>query len=570
MRKILFLLIGVLFLFAACDSDTPTPFITRIEYTSSGEENSPFVLFTDGYIDYRVAVDNTDPVTIQWLVNKEVKGEGKEFHFAPGKRGEYEMQLVVYNADKKGTAMALNPIKVVDLLPSIVSFTCDGKPIKSEDELQVTASTSLEFKAKYIKTDKLRHAWLLNGDTLRNTTPDHLLYDKGLSGKLELVLTNQDDMSTRHLVNLAGPYNEGSYIYASNKEGFSFLPNEGDYIPDNLYKQINPQGLGESGVTAFYMGYNQLYLVVPTGLSGKMEVVIADAQTLKEIKRVSSSQFTPERLGEVTRISLAGKEKVLLQHSDRRGNKGGITPFDLVKKEIGKSIVGTTGQLGIDGPGYTPIVKLNRELAVATANKILFLSLPMLLPQEGQTLTIDKERQIVDMVKGSNNTLLVFVNGRVDKSLPNWEEAKVTSGATVLHIDRASLKLIEEVPLRLGGENLFLEGGATHASLVASPTTNEVYFRAKRSSEGKSDPAVFVYNSVVKKTSVLFEYSDLAGSKLPYSFGHWGVTPENQLLLPLTDGERTDVIKYDLTQRTESGGPYSLNGVGSIAVTADY
>ncbi len=563
----LFLFCSLAVISFSCKDDLPLPEINNVEI-EGGETVDGKVKITVGEnLTFSLKIANVDINKYEWYVDNELVNSSEKFKFTPEKRGEYKISVKVYNGDGAVTEKAIGEIQVIDPAPLIESFTVENKAV--EDIIEVPyIPDSVVFRVKSSNVEIAGYKWLYNEEEIEDASVDTLKMLPKYSGKLKVVLTNLDGVTTEQEVGIEGAFKEGLFLFGTTTIGLSF------YDPDtetffrgkdgDIYQQINKEVLGDGGINDFFIYNNKIYLLVPTSKEKKARVVIADAQTLAKIDIITAENFNTQTLGEIYNLAIIDDDKAYIGNNKSiSGNISGVRVLNMKDKTLSEPIEGTAGKLGVEGPAWSRMLKVGNDVMVGCGSKIQIIDGNT--DKVKKTIEIDKDRQIVDIVKGKDKNIYALVAGKVDKSSATWLWNPVaTTSPSVVKIKSEDYSVAGENELLIDGKGITIKSGLQHANTTVSLKSDDIYFVEG----GWSSNKVYVYNYT---SGVVKEFTDKSGKSglLSYFSGYMGTDKEGNVFIPTTNYTRSSVGKFGQFG-SYSEETYRVNGDANVISTYQF
>lgn len=565
MKKLLFYFLAAALTLASCSKDDslPLPEVSKIEIVGATE--GQMKITTGQTVGFSVECENVAIDRYEWIVNEKIESESVRFDFTPAQRGTYDISVNLYNADGGVTTKQIGELQVVDPAPVIASITCNDEALS--DPVDVAVGTAVKLAVEVSNVEVASYAWTIDGDTVETATGATLdIPASEQSGSLAVTVSavNLDGIASEasaFTVNFNGPYKNGLWIYGSTAGGLGFFDpsGEGTFYEDNLYETVNGEGTGTTnGINDLSIYDNKLYILIPNNQSERSAVIACDAQTLKKEKVITAEGFDPATLqssSEIYNLQVIDTSKFyILYNSTSASNKTGIGVLKVAPDGMNTftTINATYGAVGVDGPCYSHMVKNGKYIMVGNGNKIAVIDTET--DQVAQTIDVDEDRQVCDVVKGRDGKFYAVVAGKMDKSSPTWTwgMGTFTSSSSVLAIDPQTFDTTE-YPLAIDGQSMVNVGNGLYGCMAcASPTSDELFFKQ----EGYSATQIYRYDCQTGKTSV---FATTSRSLAKYMTA----TPDGLLYVPTTDFYHVYTEVYRISDGTRMTGVESR--IGKVA-----
>lgn len=553
MKKLLFCFLAAALTLASCSKDDslPLPEVSKIEIVGATE--GQMKITTGQTVGFSVECENVAIDRYEWIVNEKIESESVRFDFTPAQRGTYDISVNLYNADGGVTTKQIGELQVVDPAPVIASITCNDEALS--DPVDVAVGTAVKLAVEVSNVEVASYAWTIDGDTVETATGATLdIPASEQSGSLAVTVSavNLDGIASEasaFTVNFNGPYKNGLWIYGSTAGGLGFFDpsGEGTFYEDNLYETVNGEGTGTTnGINDLSIYDNKLYILIPNNQSERSAVIACDAQTLKKEKVITAEGFDPATLqssSEIYNLQVIDTSKFyVLYNSSNANNQTGIGVLKVAPDGMNTftTINATYGAVGVDGPCYSHMVKNGKYIMVGNGNKIAVIDTET--DQVAQTIDVDEDRQVCDVVKGRDGKFYAVVAGKMDKSSPTWTwgMGTFTSSSSVLAIDPQTFDTTE-YPLAIDGQSTVNVGNGLYGCMAcASPTSDELFFKA----DGYSTSKVYCFNYQTGKTR-LFATTQRMLAK------YMATDPSGLLYVPTTDYSNVYTEVYRISDGTK-------------------
>ena len=553
MKKLLFYFLAAALTLASCSKDDslPLPEVSKIEIVGATE--GQMKITTGQTVGFSVECENVAIDRYEWIVNEKIESESVRFDFTPAQRGTYDISVNLYNADGGVTTKQIGELQVVDPAPVIASITCNDEALS--DPVDVAVGTAVKLAVEVSNVEVASYAWTIDGDTVETATGATLdIPASEQSGSLAVTVSavNLDGIASEasaFTVNFNGPYKNGLWIYGSTAGGLGFFDpsGEGTFYEDNLYETVNGEGTGTTnGINDLSIYDNKLYILIPNNQSESSAVIACDSQTLKKEKVITAEGFDPATLqssSEIYNLQVIDTSKFyILYNSTSASNKTGIGVLKVAPDGMNTftTINATYGAVGVDGPCYSHMVKNGKYIMVGNGNKIAVIDTET--DQVAQTIDVDEDRQVCDVVKGRDGKFYAVVAGKMDKSSPmwTWGMGTFTSSSSVLAIDPQTFDTTE-YPLAIDGQSMVNVGNGLYGCMAcASPTSDELFFKA----DGYSTSKVYCFNYQTGETR-LFATTQRMLAK------YMATDPSGLLYVPTTDYSNVYTEVYRISDGTK-------------------
>ena len=455
--------------------------------------------------------------------------------------------------------------EVVDPAPVIASISCNDEALS--DPVEVAVGTAVKLTVEVSNVEVASYVWTIDGDTVETATGATLdIPASDRSGSLAVTVSavNLDGIASEDsafTVNFNGPYKNGLWIFGSTAGGLGFFDpsGEGTFYEDNLYTTVNGESTGSTnGINDLSIYDNKLYILIPNNQSNRSAVIACDAQTLKKEKIITAEGFDPATLqssSEIYNLQVIDTSKFyVLYNSSNANNQTGIGVLKVAPDGMNTftTIDATYGAVGVDGPCYSHMVKNGKYIMVGNGNKIAVIDTET--DQVIQTIDVDEDRQVCDVVKGRDGKFYAVVAGKIDKTAnPFWMwGTTATSSASVLTIDPQTYATTERT-LAIEGLPMVSVGNGLYGCMAcASATSDELFIKQ----EGYSATQIYRYDCQTGKTSV---FATTSRSLAKYMTA----TPDGLLYVPTTDFYHVYTEVYRISDGTRMTGVESR--IGKVA-----
>ncbi len=539
MKKFLLVLASVLVFYACSDNEKtfiPAPEITDVVIDGSSED-TPLRIELGETLSFSLNLKEQMDVTYSWLLDEKEVSTAEKFVFTPDKTGEYQLNVVLTNKDGIATPKEVGVIEVIHPIPVITGLFSEDKEISGEIEITATSKHSFEVKAD--KASDAIYYWLINGDTIQDANEPALEYDLGISGKLTVTIENKDNVSVSKDVELVGPYKNGVYIFGTSYTGLCFISEDGVQEKDNIYETVNEgEKLGDSGINDFVIYNNKVYILIPSiSYSDKRaQIVVADAQTMKKIDAITATGFSSADLGTIYNLAIINENKAYIgSNKIAGGNISSVKVLDMKEKMMAEAeIEGTSGKIGSEGPAWARMLTIGERTLVACGPKVQVIN----NATDKVEKTIDFEAgQVVDIVKGRDNTIYALVNPKASGS-----------PATIAAINKETFAVDTRTELAYNSKNItFNSGGMTNARVAVSPVSDDILFSVAGPNAWSSSSEIYKYNYTSQEVELFADVKNNA--RATAMNGYMGIDSKGILFVPLSGQysyQNEAIIAYDV------------------------
>lgn len=459
--------------------------------------------------------------------------------------------------------------------PVIESITVNGQTIGETFEA-MTGDSPIVFEVTASNVPISKYEWKLDDEVVTDATEATFSLPASNSGtfKVTVTVTNVENESTSSTftVNLSGPYKEGMLFNGTSYEDWAFLNvSTGEFFGDNLFKTVNGTTVGSEqsftgGINDFYIYNNKLYLLNPTDASGEnAQIVVCDAQTMKKQKSITAENFKTQNLGEIYNLMVINENKFYIGHNVSSGtgvaNAAGVCVLTVDENgntSLSSDLDGTAGELGVDGPCWSRMLKVGKYVLVGCGSKLQVIDSDN--DQVVKTIEKDPMRQVTDIVKGRDGNVYAIFAGKADKSQYGWAWGPVyTSAASVVAINPSDFSEISENEILVDGNMINVKGGLNSSCAVASLTSDEIFF----AQDGWGAPTIYSYNYKTGNTSLFVTVDGYNGIS-----GYMGTDKAGQLYISTTNYSYSTVELYNISDKSKvAGKSYTVTGDAGVSST---
>lgn len=310
-----------------------------------------------------------------------------------------------------------------------------------------------------------------------------------------------------------GPYASGIFAYGTSSDGLAFFDpnkNSGTFYEDNIYLEANPEeaNIGNGGINDVYIYGGKIYLLFPGNYSGDTEgsIVVCDAETMEKTDIITADDFDRDVIGDAYNLMVVNENKFYIGTNiydfSTDANESGIRMLTLDLEgnaTLSGHIAGTAGDLGVDGPKWSRMLKHNGYVLAGCGSKIKFINTATDQVDETKTMEVDPERQILDILEGRDGNVYAVVAGKLPVFSSYPEPEDYTTTASVIKINFSDYTYSEAV-LLAGGDPVVIKG-ALESGACASLTSDEL-FLMEYTSWGSTGAEIYAYNYTTGETSV--------------------------------------------------------------------